>query len=62
VERCYAATPDSAGTATIIAPPEVLALLIYGRANLAEQEQQGRARVEGDRAVAARFHTLFVGA
>jgi uncharacterized protein (TIGR03083 family) len=46
---------------TITAPAGVLALLIYGRADLAEQERAGRARVEGDRAAAERFHTLFPG-
>jgi uncharacterized protein (TIGR03083 family) len=44
---------------TIIATPAVLALLAYGRANLAEEERQNRARVEGDRALAGRFHTIF---
>jgi uncharacterized protein (TIGR03083 family) len=46
---------------TITAPAPVLALLIYGRAQLAEEERQGRARVEGDRALAERFHTIFPG-
>lgn len=46
---------------TITAPLGTLALLIYGRATLAEEEQRGRARVEGDRALADRFHTLFPG-
>jgi uncharacterized protein (TIGR03083 family) len=46
---------------TITAPAAVLALLIYGRANLAEEERRGRARVEGDRALAERFHTIFPG-
>jgi uncharacterized protein (TIGR03083 family) len=46
---------------TITAPLGTLALLIYGRATLAEEEQRGRARVEGDRALADRFHTIFPG-
>ena len=46
---------------TITAPARVLALLVYNRANLAEEERQGHARVEGDRALADRFHTLFPG-
>lgn len=41
------------------ASPGVLALLVYGRAELAEVERQGRARVEGDRALAERFHAIF---
>jgi uncharacterized protein (TIGR03083 family) len=52
---------DGAADVTITAPLGTLALLIYGRATLAEQEQRGRARVEGDRAVANRFNTLFPG-
>ena len=39
----------------------VLALLIYGRANLAEAEAAGQARVEGDRARVEQFHTIFPG-
>ena len=46
---------------TITAPAAVLALLVYGRADLAEEERQGRARVEGDRALAARFRDIFRG-
>jgi uncharacterized protein (TIGR03083 family) len=46
---------------TITAPAAVLALLIYGRANLAEAERAGQARVEGDRARAEQFHTIFPG-
>jgi uncharacterized protein (TIGR03083 family) len=45
--------------ATITAPPEVLALLVYGRSDLAEEERHGRARVDGDHALAARFHAIF---
>jgi uncharacterized protein (TIGR03083 family) len=43
---------------TIRAAPSTLALVVYGRADLAEEERQGRARVEGERALAARFHTI----
>ena len=46
---------------TITAPAETLALLVYGRANLAEEEQHGRARIDGDRALADRFHQIFRG-
>jgi uncharacterized protein (TIGR03083 family) len=46
---------------TITAPAGTLALLIYGRADLAAAERQGRARIEGDRAVAERFKTIFPG-
>jgi uncharacterized protein (TIGR03083 family) len=64
-----AATPDrlevtrAGGTAdvTITAAPSVLALLVYGRADLLEEEQDGRVQIEGDRALAERFHTMFVG-
>jgi uncharacterized protein (TIGR03083 family) len=52
---------DGPADVTITAPLGTLALLIYGRANLAEEEQRGRARVEGDRARADRFHTIFPG-
>jgi uncharacterized protein (TIGR03083 family) len=64
-----AATPDrlevtrDGGSAdvTITAAPSVLALLVYGRADLSEETRQGRAQIEGDRALAERFHTMFVG-
>ena len=52
---------DGAADVTITAPLGTLALLIYGRASLSEEEQRGRARVEGDRALAERFHTIFPG-
>ena len=52
---------DGGADATITAPAGTLALLIYGRADLAEAERQGRARVEGDRAVAERFKSIFPG-
>ena len=50
-----------AAEVTVTAPASVLALLIYGRANLAEAERAGQARVEGDRARAEQFHTIFPG-
>ncbi len=46
---------------TITAPVDTLALLIYGRADLADAQRRGRARVEGDRATADRFATIFGG-
>jgi uncharacterized protein (TIGR03083 family) len=46
---------------TITASPAVLALLVYGRANLFEQERRGRARLEGDRALAMRLRSIFPG-
>jgi uncharacterized protein (TIGR03083 family) len=46
---------------TITAPAALLALLIYGRANLAEAEGAGLARVDGSRARAEQFHTIFPG-
>lgn len=46
---------------TITAPAATLALLIYGRASLADAERRGAARVEGDRALAERFATIFAG-
>jgi uncharacterized protein (TIGR03083 family) len=47
--------------ATITAPAGTLALLIYGRGDLREAERQGRAHIEGDRAVAERFKSIFPG-
>jgi uncharacterized protein (TIGR03083 family) len=52
---------DGAADVTVTAPAGVLALLIYGRANLQEEERKGRARVEGDRALAEQFNTIFRG-
>jgi uncharacterized protein (TIGR03083 family) len=46
---------------TITAPAPLLALLVYGRANLAEAEKAGQVRVEGDRARADQFHTICSG-
>ena len=46
---------------TITAPAALLALLIYGRANLGEAEAAGQARVDGARARAEQFHTIFPG-
>lgn len=52
---------DADADLTITASAATLALLVYGRAELAELERQGRARVEGDRVLADRFHTIFPG-
>jgi uncharacterized protein (TIGR03083 family) len=46
---------------TVTAPAALLALMVYGRASPLEAEGQGRARVEGDRALAERFTTIFPG-
>lgn len=46
---------------TIAGTPAVLALLVYGRADLGGEEGAGRLRVEGDRALAERFNTIFRG-
>jgi uncharacterized protein (TIGR03083 family) len=48
-----------AADVTITATPAALALLVYGRANLAEEERRSQVRVEGDRALADRFRTIF---
>ena len=60
-ERLDVQRDGRAADVTIAAPPEVLALLIYGRADLAEEERQGRARVEGDRTLAGQFNAIFRG-
>jgi uncharacterized protein (TIGR03083 family) len=52
---------DGAADVTVTAPAGLLALLIYGRANLQDEERRGRARVEGDRALADQFNTIFRG-
>jgi uncharacterized protein (TIGR03083 family) len=46
---------------TITAGPVVLCLLAYGRADPLAEERAGRARIEGDRALAERFNTIFPG-
>lgn len=64
VTRGADAADSSAGlgpAVTISAAPAVLALLVYGRADLDQEERQGRLRVDGDRALAARFSTIFRG-
>jgi uncharacterized protein (TIGR03083 family) len=58
-ERLDVARGDGAADVTITASPAALALLVYGRAGLADLERDGRVRVEGDRALAARFHAIF---
>ncbi|HEY7068225.1 MAG TPA: maleylpyruvate isomerase family mycothiol-dependent enzyme [Chloroflexota bacterium] len=60
-ERLQVQRGGDGAACTITAPAGILALLVYGRANLAAEEQRGRARVEGDRALADRFHTIFPG-
>lgn len=47
--------------ATVIGPASALALLLYGRARLADELAAGRLRVEGDRAAAERFLALLPG-
>jgi SCP-2 sterol transfer family len=47
--------------ATITAPAEVLALLVYGRVDLADQERRGRAQIAGDRSLVERIRTIFPG-
>jgi uncharacterized protein (TIGR03083 family) len=47
--------------ATFEADAASLARMVYGRATWQELEQQGKLTVSGDRAAAARFHTLFKG-
>jgi uncharacterized protein (TIGR03083 family) len=58
-ERLDVSRGDGAADVTITASPAALALLVYGRADLADLAREGRARVEGDQALAARFHTIF---
>lgn len=60
-ERLVVERGGDGARVTITAAPTVLALLIYGRANLAEEERRGRLRVEGDRALAEQFNTIFRG-
>jgi len=52
---------DGDADVTIQASAAALALLVYGRVTLADLERQGRARVDGDRALATRFHDMFPG-
>ncbi len=60
-ERLEVTRDGESADATINAAPSVLALLVYGRADLLEEERRGRARIDGDRALAARFGQIFVG-
>ena len=60
-ERLEVERDGGAADVTITGPATVLALLIYGRADLAEEERQGRLRVEGNRALAERFNDIFRG-
>src|SRR5262249_17988263 len=41
------------------ASPDVIALLIYGRVKLVDEERQGRLRLIGDRSLAERFGEIF---
>lgn len=49
------------GEVTVTASPSTLALLVYGRADLMEEERAGRVTIEGNRGLAARFNAIFVG-
>lgn len=52
---------DAAGDVSIDGDASALALLVYGRAQLAHLERAGRLAVTGDQALARRFHELFRG-
>jgi uncharacterized protein (TIGR03083 family) len=60
-DRLDAAPADAAATAdaTLTAPASALALLAYGRRSMADLEQSGTLRIDGDPAIAARFPTVF---
>ena len=60
-ERLEVRRDGGAADVVIRGGPAVLARLIYGRADLAEEERAGRLQVEGDRALAGRFNTIFRG-
>src|SRR6266545_3197028 len=49
-ERLEVARGSGEADVTITASPAVLALLVYGRADLPDEERHGRAQIEGDRA------------
>lgn len=53
------ADADATADATLTAPASALALLAYGRRQLPDLEQSGTLRIDGDRAIAARFPTVF---
>ena len=55
VQRGRAADPD----ATFVGAPAAIAAAIYGGAPLAQLEADGLLAIEGDRAIAERFITLF---
>jgi uncharacterized protein (TIGR03083 family) len=57
-ERLLVSRDGRDADVTVAAPASVLALLIYGRANLMEEERHGRARIDGDRALAERFQSV----
>lgn len=54
-----AAGPASPADLVLSGPPAMLAAAIYGGVPLAALEAEGAIRIEGDRALAARFVTLF---
>src|SRR5690349_19439880 len=54
-----AAGPANRADLVLSGPPAVLAAAIYGGVPLAALEAEGALRAEGDRALAARFVTLF---
>jgi len=60
-ERLEVARGSGEADVTITASPAVLALLVYGRADLPDEERHGRAQIEGDRARADRIHTILPG-
>ncbi len=57
-ERLDVVRRSGAADVTITALPSTLALLVYGRANLAQLMRQGHAHIAGDRGLAERFHTI----
>lgn len=58
-DRLDVTRADDEADVTISGSAAPLALLVYGRAELPELERRGLVRVEGDRAVANRFHQIF---
>jgi uncharacterized protein (TIGR03083 family) len=60
-DRLDAAPADASARAdaTLTGPASALALLAYGRRSLADLEEAGILRIDGDTAIAARFPTVF---
>jgi len=58
-DRLGARRGDAPADVTITGPAATLALLIYGREDLAELAQAGTVQLDGDSAVAARFASIF---